>query len=1071
MTETIELQGDGAWIATNEMKPLGELVRMEIAKHIWDSRHNSMVTGFEYARKRGTRNMLLSTPPVLDAPRGKSQVAAAWDVESLQVEVTCQGRDEGDDQIVVLLSVDGAAPVKFQCGLDGELRMREGHLTTDRVPDEIDGPAAPASAKVTSDRDQWSAHLRIPWSMLGIRRPLPSSELLFNVVRLKDWADVVPPEMLPGGMLVNGNLEPVAAGLEVSTLSTDVRYPIVSDPMKPERAGRLILSPPLAVEALRLSDLGCTRKQLALTLNPTVDLPPSVDVRIRLTDPYGRVVSTLTTVPSSGPSALELPYVFGSYRGIFHPYRLKLLFSHADTGMALASRRCSFIPASRVRVDPLERDHEQRGAGRFRLEGKGIEATTWHLFLVDNAQREWDRGVLIPTSEVEVFTLQIGELPRGRYRLRLRPEGLDAACYVECPCTVLGIQARPTVLLSPAALDRMRREVRRGGLRPHYEEIRRRVDLAMERGTITETSWTPTGLEPREILIDDAFLAGDELLHQGSADDTLFVRDPHLMMEAAVLYLIDGKREYGLFAKRLLQVLVDHVIWGDARSYGHANSHKPTPCALILDWLPELFSADERRILRDSLVENMLSYYLWSMETNPLRLKGEIGNSTSNEDHGAVLVALALRDEVMDAEEVLAAAREDIQTPLRAIPPDGSWPESVNYWGAFFHPIITYAQALETATGTDDGVFSLPGIRNAGYFPIYFTPRGVPAGFGDAGWAAAADPFLHLLARKYDEPLFSLYADAYGGTPIDEYSYYRHSDWYTLLWRSPEYEYLDAVQPTEIGDLPPPPALAAHMKLDTLKVYEEIRWAAVASSWPVPELYVSFKSGYAIRGFGHTCLDLNAIQVVAGGELLITRSHDYGTPGDGYSTLMIDGKTQRPATGTFIYRDETERYKVIAAEADRSFEAPVSKVRRHVIMVDGRYVVILDEVEAEAPVRVTFMAHTPGQLHVDDDRVRIQGVRSSLLLATASPKAALTTPPSPLGYRKRLADQVLHATVPPDRQIELVTVIWPDEKGADAPRCFWESQRLTVHRPDSVVDVLLFRLSGDGLQFQGVASE
>jgi len=139
-------------------------------------------------------------------------------------------------------------------------------------------------------------------------------------------------------------------------------------------------------------------------------------------------------------------------------------------------------------------------------------------------------------------------------------------------------------------------------------------------------------------------------------------------------------------------------------------------------------------------------------------------------------------------------------------------------------------------------------------------------------------------------------------------------------------------------------------------------------------------------------------------------------------------------------------------------------------MVDGRYLVVLDEVEAEAPVRVTFMAHTPGRIDLEEGGAKIQGVRTHLRLSLSSPRAVLTTPPSPLGYRRRLADRVLHATAPPARRVALATVVWPEKEDDDAPRCAWERPELTVYRPDGGVDRLSFVTSGDGLRFQGVST-
>ena len=1045
MAKKIELIGSDAWTATQEDTVLGDLVGMEIAKHIWDSRHASKITGFEYARSRGTRNMMNPTPPALVEPRGKTRVSAWWSSDMLMVRADCEGRSDGDDRLVVTLQLDRREVRRFECSAD-----------------DVNGEPA---WTLETRADGWSAVLSIPWPMLGVH-PRPGMDMAFNVVRSVDWTDVDPPEMLSDGFLVNG-MTRVTAGLEVSTLSRSVRYPTVQDPLQADRFGTLVLSPPLEIDEVVLLDAGLMEKHLTLSLSPVREMPDRVDLLVTLVDPRGREVSFVDRVASRGHSTVVLPYLFGVSRGFLYPYRLHIVLSDPETGITLSRRTCRFLPPDSIRLDPLQLGHEQRGTGSFRLAATGLAETVWQAALVNDGGRELDRGQVIPASDDETFQVEIGEVPRGRYRLRLRPVGLDRTLCVECPCNVMGVRQQPSVMLRWDNVERLRGDVRRGGLRPHYERLKRGVDAVLERGTLIERSWTPDGVERREIALDDEFLASDALLMQGFGEDTLSQRNPHAMMAVALVYLIEGDVRYGEAAKRMVQVLVDHVLWGDPRVYGADPDlmWKAMFCALVVDWLGNLYSPEERRAIRDSLVQNGMMVYLRSMENDTAPWKGSITNLTPLSNGVAAALALVFRDEVLEAEDILSLAREDVQTPLRAMPPDGSWPESVNYWGVFLHGVVFYGAVLESATGSDDGVFSLPGVKNAGSFPIYFTPRGVPAGWND-GMTDAALPFLHLLARRTDATELSLYADAYGGSASDPSD--SRSDWTTLLWRSPEIDYLEPVEPTEVGDRPAPPALASRLRLGTLKVYEEIRWAAMASSWPHPELYVSFKSGYSIEGFGHTSLDLSAIQVIAGGEPLIRRSHNYRTPPEGYSTVLIDGEAQRPATGTFLYWEEGERYRVIAAEADRSFGEKVRRVRRHVVMVDGRYLVVLDEVEADAPVSVTSMAHTAGKIRLHEGRCDIAGVRTNLSLVFASPEVQLNCVDPPACVMTQLTDRAVHATTRPARRTELVTVVWPTEAELEAPECRWAGEQLEVERPDGGRDVVAFVRAGEGLRLVGV---
>ncbi len=1041
----IELNRKDVWPAGRESTALGELARMEIAKHIWDSRRSSKLTGFEYAKRRGTRNMMDPVRPHLDRPRGRTRVSAFWTRRTLVVSATCEGRTEGEDRIVVSIVTGEDRLLQLACLSDGTVRLPDG--------------AERAEFVVDTGGKGWSARLTAPWAMLGVR-PRSGLQIPLNVSRFTDWTDTPPPEMLPDGFVVNG-LSRIQPGLEVSTLSRAVRYPIVGDPLRADRLGRLVLSPRLKIENLSLRDVGLTQKELWMNLKPSTGLPEMLDVRVVLVDPYGRETVFVDQSRGEGETRMRLDCLFGTFRGFLHPSRLAVSVSDPETGAILAETQCEFVPPRGIRLDPLRLGNDQRGRGRFRLAGEGLAGTQWQASMVNDAGETLERGRVVADSEETTFEICIGEVPRGRYRLRLAPIGLNATGGLECPCNVMGTGRQPRVLLRSEDVERLRVQAKEGGLKPHYDAMRAQVDEVLQRGAISERSLTPDGTEVREIAIDD-LLAGDDLLMQGHSEDTLFQRDPHQMMAAALVYLIEGNDRYGELARKMVRVLVEHVLWGDPRVYGADPDlmWKAMYCALAMDWLGDLIPPDERRVLRDRLVENGLLVYLWAMENDQAYWKGRIANLTPISDSVATVLALCLRDEALDAEAVLRIAREDIGTPMRAFPTDGSWPESVNYWAVFLRGIILHGAAMESATGGDDGVFSLPGMRDAGYFPVYFTPRGVPAGFND-GMNTGAAPFLHLLAHRFDQPLLSLFADAYGGEGEN-----RRSDWYTVMWRSTGIPYQHEASRTVVGDRPAPALLGSIMTgLKRLRVYEEIRWAALASEWPDPALYVSFKSGYAAPGFGHTSRDLNAIQVVAGGEPLIRRSHDYSTPPVGYSTTLVNGRPQGPGTGTFLYWDEASRHLAIAAEADRSFGDDVGRARRHVVMVDGRYLVVLDEIWSELPVQVTFMAHTAGEIVNGDGGCEIRGIKTRLSLAFAGPDVTLDRVAPPDCVMTQLTDRALHATTQAGSEVELLTVIWPDTRETGTPMCRWDGERLEVRRPDGMIDELRFGRENSELRF------
>ena len=134
-------------------------------------------------------------------------------------------------------------------------------------------------------------------------------------------------------------------------------------------------------------------------------------------------------------------------------------------------------------------------------------------------------------------------------------------------------------------------------------------------------------------------------------------------------------------------------------------------------------------------------------------------------------------------------------------------------------------------------------------------------------------------------------------------------------------------------------------------------------------------------------------------------------------------------------------------------------------MVDGRYVVVLDEVRADRPVRVTFMAHTAGEIVNADGDCEIRGKKTRLYLAFAGSEVTFDRVTAPDCVMTQLTDRALHATTEAGRNVELLTVIWPETRGSMAPACQWDGERLQVRRPDGVNDELQFGRKNSELRF------
>ena len=193
-------------------------------------------------------------------------------------------------------------------------------------------------------------------------------------------------------------------------------------------------------------------------LSPSGALPETLDVRVALTDPCGRETVFVDRSGSEGDVRMRLDYLFGAFRGFLYPYRLSV------SGIRSGNRRHSGGVAMRVHAAPASppgpAETGQRSArpwpipdgrgrpGRYRVAGDAGE----------RRRRGGGQGHgPVADSDEMTFDVAIGEVPRGRYRLRLTPMGSNPDFHLECPCNVMGARHNPLVLLGPKDVARLRR--------------------------------------------------------------------------------------------------------------------------------------------------------------------------------------------------------------------------------------------------------------------------------------------------------------------------------------------------------------------------------------------------------------------------------------------------------------------------------------------------------------------------------------------------------------------------------------------------------------------------------------
>ncbi|ANH80502.1 heparinase [Niabella ginsenosidivorans] len=320
---------------------------------------------------------------------------------------------------------------------------------------------------------------------------------------------------------------------------------------------------------------------------------------------------------------------------------------------------------------------------------------------------------------------------------------------------------------------------------------------------------------------------------------------------------------------------------------------------------------------------------------------------------------------------------------------DGGWKEGNGYFSVNFRSVIYLCQLFEDFSGMD--YFQLPWMQNLPYYLLYsFPPSGTSTAYGDqwedlrkginAGYALFAD----ALTYKLDNPYLNWYVQQiraahpafFKGT--DDYLFFR------LLNYTPSRK-LKALSPK---------------KLPRLRVFNDIGLAAMSDDIAkAGENSCSYLISNPFGSSGHGHAGQNAVTINYKGKTILGATGYYSQFSDrhnlldyrntrAYCTILADSLSQKigeegygwiprsisgneiqyalgdasNAYGTIKSDFWLDRFKQIHLEPDAAngFGDPgVILYRRHMLQLDGGYIVLYDELEAKKAVKWTTQFHAP----------------------------------------------------------------------------------------------------------------
>lgn len=506
------------------------------------------------------------------------------------------------------------------------------------------------------------------------------------------------------------------------------------------------------------------------------------------------------------------------------------------------------------------------------------------------------------------------------------------------------------------------------------------------------------------------------------------------VLTLAMAFTLTQDRKYRDAAvTELRRAINDWRIWVDtahAPPYDLMTGEISLTFGLAYDWLYPDLTPDERRALRAGVERRALQPYLDMVTAaRPPSFFTARHNWNPVCNGGAAVLALALAGESALSARVLDLAVPAMDHYWSHLAGDGGWDEGTGYWTYGHRYAFIAADALRRARKRGGAErFALPGARATGYFPMVFNPGTMlAAGFGDSN-SRVNDPVLYLLAREYQNPDFAWFQDRARVPPIDRDGWPEEA--LTLIWRPAGDPWLPENDPRFKPRLAP------------TSVFPSIGWALMAPRQPDPPFFLAFKNGSL--GANHTHLDLNHVSIGVGNSMLAVELGSRPYPADyfganrytyyelgtaGHNTVTIGGRGQvRGQLGRLLGPQTGPGFEALVGVADGAYERPTTRARRHVVFVDRRYWILLDEIVTPQPEIVELRFHTYGAVReTGAGRWRYEDAENALDVATV--QALTSKVEMPDGWIRPVS--VLRLETPgAKREHTLITVLQPLARAA-----------------------------------------
>jgi len=421
------------------------------------------------------------------------------------------------------------------------------------------------------------------------------------------------------------------------------------------------------------------------------------------------------------------------------------------------------------------------------------------------------------------------------------------------------------------------------------------------------------------------------------------------------------------------------------------------------DWLFDQLSPQSRAAIKEAIIKKGIEPSFDPANNGWLKVEHN-WNQVCNA--GMTYGALAVyEDPPALSKQVINRAIEYVVNAMKDMGPDGNYPEGYGYWGYGTSFNVLLISALDRAFGQDYGLADKPGFLKTGGFLENMTgPTNKPFNYSDAGSRGGIEPAMFWFAQKNNDP--------------------------SLLWVERS-RLLNEDVHRHVDDrlLPAMMIWGRGISMDKVHPPKSLMWtgrgknpvALMRTSWTDSSaIYVAMKGGSG--NVNHAHMDVGSFVMDAGG---VRWAMDFGA--QDYESLeskgmQIFGRSQdaqrwtifryvNQAHNTLTINDQHQLVKGFAPitghSSDKNFmsatvdlsevyQGSLARAVRGVAIVDQKYVVVRDEVEAPADTAalLRWTLVTPAEVKITGKNTAelTQGGKKLLLKVEATPISGASAP-------------------------------------------------------------------------------